>query len=99
MCSSDLTGIATGDQALFATREAFAAVGGFEPVALMEDVRFTSALGRVGSRAALRERVTTSGRRWERHGFARTVLLMWRLRFLHAVGVPPERLAARYPRR
>ncbi|MFM7144528.1 MAG: TIGR04283 family arsenosugar biosynthesis glycosyltransferase [Alphaproteobacteria bacterium] len=90
------SGISTGDQALFATREAFRAVGGFESIPLMEDVRFTAALRRLGPVAALRERVSTSGRRWERHGFARTVLLMWRLRLLHAWGVSPERLAARY---
>jgi len=93
------SGISTGDQAIFATRGAFAAVGGFERVPLMEDVRFSAALKRVGPVAALREQVSTSGRRWEEHGFLRTVLLMWRLRLLHAFGVSPESLAASYPRR
>ncbi len=93
------SGIATGDQAIFATREAFAEAGGFEPVPLMEDVRFSAALKRIGPVAALHERVSTSGRRWEEHGFVRTVLLMWRLRLLHALGVAPARLAASYLRR
>ncbi|MBU6282033.1 glycosyltransferase family 2 protein, partial [bacterium] len=90
------SGIWTGDQAPFARREAFEAIGGFEEVPLMEDVRFARALKHLGRVAALRDRVSTSGRRWDEHGFARTVLLMWRLRLLHAVGVSPERLAGSY---
>jgi len=93
------TGIATGDQAPFVTRAAFEALGGFEAVPLMEDVRFTARLRGIGRVEALRERVETSGRRWEEHGFLRTVLLMWRLRLLHAFGASPERLARMYPRR
>jgi rSAM/selenodomain-associated transferase 2 len=96
---SRATGIATGDQAPFVTRAAFEALGGFEAVPLMEDVRFTARLRCLGRVEALRERVETSGRRWEEHGFLRTVLLMWRLRLLHALGVSPGRLARMYPRR
>ena len=40
---SRLTGIATGDQALFVTRAAFDAAGGFPSIALMEDVALSSA--------------------------------------------------------
>src|SRR5690242_17815744 len=35
---SRLTGIATGDQAIFVERAAFAAIGGFPDIALMEDI-------------------------------------------------------------
>ena len=91
------SGIATGDQAIFVRRTTFDAIGGFEPIPLMEDVRLSRTLGRCGSFVALRDRVETSGRRWEEYGFVRTVLLMWRLRFLHACGVPPEDLVGRYP--
>ena len=90
---SRLTGIATGDQAIFVRRAAFA---GFAEVALMEDIAFCRDMKRRGPPACLRERVRTSGRRWERHGVLRTVLLMWRLRLLYFLGVPPERLARRY---
>ena len=93
---SRLTGIATGDQALFVRRETFAAMGGFEDVPLMEDVAFTRALKRQGKVVALRLRVTTSSRRWLRHGPVRTVLLMWWLRFLYWRGVPPADLKRRY---
>ena len=93
---SRLTGIATGDQALFVRREVFAAMGGFADIPLMEDVAFTRALKRHGRLAALRQRVTTSSRRWLRHGPLRTVLLMWWLRFLYWRGVPPAALKRRY---
>ena len=90
------TGIATGDQAMFMRREAFDAVGGFPAIPLMEDVALSRALRGMGPPACLRERVSTSGRRWERHGVIRTVLLMWRLRLEFALGADPHRLARRY---
>jgi rSAM/selenodomain-associated transferase 2 len=93
---SRLTGIATGDQAIFATRAAFDAAGGYPEQPLMEDIELSKRLKRLGPPACLRERVTTSGRRWERHGVWRTILLMWRLRFDYWRGVPAETLAARY---
>jgi rSAM/selenodomain-associated transferase 2 len=93
---SRLTGIATGDQAMFVTREAFAAVGGFPPIALMEDIALARALKRVTPPLCLPARATTSGRRWERRGLMRTVLLMWRLRLMYFFGARPEALARRY---
>ncbi len=93
---SRLTGIATGDQALFVRRDAFVAAGGFPPIALMEDIALSRLLGRRGRPACLRLRVTTSGRRWERHGVWRTILLMWRLRLSYFLGADPARLAAQY---
>jgi rSAM/selenodomain-associated transferase 2 len=91
---SRLTGIATGDQAIFVRREAF---GGFPEIALMEDVAFSAAMKE--RPACLREKVLTSGRRWERGGILRTILLMWRLRLLYSLGVPAERLARDYAER
>lgn len=93
---SRATGVATGDQALFVRREAFIAAGGFPEIPLMEDVALSKALKRIGPPACLRERVVTSGRRWERHGTLRTILLMWRLRLEYALGADPRRLARRY---
>jgi rSAM/selenodomain-associated transferase 2 len=90
---SRLTGIATGDQALFVRRAEFR---GFPEIALMEDIAFSKAMKRVSPPACLRERVSTSGRRWERHGVLRTVLLMWRLRLAYFLGASPEQLARRY---
>ena len=92
---SRLTGIATGDQAIFVRRGAFE---GFPEIALMEDVAFSKAMKRRGPPACLRSRVLTSGRRWESRGVLRTILLMWRLRLLYFFGASPERLARRYDR-
>ncbi len=44
---SRLTGIATGDQAMFMTREAFEAVGGFPVQPLMEDIEMSRRLKRL----------------------------------------------------
>lgn len=90
------TGIATGDQAIFVRRDAFAAVGGFPPLALMEDVALSAALKRVSAPLCLRARATTSGRRWEARGVLRIVVLMWWLRLRYFLGASPERLAERY---
>jgi rSAM/selenodomain-associated transferase 2 len=93
---SRATGIATGDQAMFARRAAFEAAGGFPEIPLMEDVALSKALKRVSPPACLRDRITTSGRRWERHGVLATIALMWRLRLAYALGADPHRLARRY---
>lgn len=93
---SRLTGIATGDQAMFVTRAAFDAVGGFPPIALMEDVALSATLKRRGPPLALRARVTTSPRRWRQHGTLRTLLLMWRLRLGFFLGADPAKLARQY---
>ncbi len=90
------TGIATGDQALFVTRELFRSEGGFPEIPLMEDIEMSSRLQRYGPPACLRSRVRVSVRRWEHRGVLRTVLLMWALRASYALGVDPARLARWY---
>ena len=90
---SRLTGIATGDQAIFVRRDAFE---GFPQIALMEDVAFSKAMKRRAPPACLRARVTTSGRRWEQRGVLRTIVLMWWLRLAYALGADPAMLARRY---
>jgi rSAM/selenodomain-associated transferase 2 len=93
---SRVTGICTGDQCLFATRALFEDLGGYADLPLMEDIEFSRRARRVARPIALRARVTTSGRRWQRHGIVRTVLLMWRLRLAYFLGADPARLAADY---
>ena len=93
---SRLTGIATGDQALFVARAAFERVGGFPAIALMEDVALSARLKRVSRPLCLSARVTTSARRWRKHGTLRTVLLMWRLRLRFFLGADPAKLARVY---
>jgi rSAM/selenodomain-associated transferase 2 len=93
---SRVTGIATGDQAIFVKRAAFDRVGGYPEIALMEDVALSRALKRIGRPLCLRVRATTSSRRWEEGGVVRTILLMWRLRLAYWLGADPERLAVWY---
>jgi rSAM/selenodomain-associated transferase 2 len=93
---SRLTGICTGDQAIFVARGAWEQLGGFAPIALMEDIEFSRRAKQLSRPAALAQRVTTSGRRWERLGVLRTIGLMWRLRFAYFRGTDPAQLARRY---
>lgn len=93
---SRLSGTATGDQAIFVTRSAFAACGGFPDIPLMEDVALSRTLKRIGPPLCLHEKVETSGRRWERDGVLRTIVLMWRLRLAFFLGAEPAALARRY---
>jgi len=95
---SRLTGIATGDQAIFATRTLFTAAGGYPAIALMEDIALCKQLKRFGPPLCLRHRLTASGRRWEKRGVVRTILLMWRLRLAYWLGADPGKLAVRYER-
>ncbi|AMK76371.1 MULTISPECIES: TIGR04283 family arsenosugar biosynthesis glycosyltransferase [Methylomonas] len=96
---SRLTGIATGDQAIFVSRQAFQAVGGFPDIALMEDIAVSAALKKLAKPCCLKAKVVTSARRWQQHGILKTILLMWRLRLRYFFGAHPDDLAARYYRR
>lgn len=93
---SRLTGIATGDQAIFMTRSAWLATGGFPDQALMEDIDISGRLKQISRPACISVPVVTSGRRWEKHGAWRTVWLMWRLRAAYFFGAPANTLALRY---
>jgi rSAM/selenodomain-associated transferase 2 len=93
---SRATGIATGDQAIFVTREAFLAVGGFPDLPLMEDIAISRRLKRLCRPFCIGTPAITSGRRWEHNGVLRTILLMWRLRLAYYFGVEPALLARRY---
>lgn len=93
---SRLTGIATGDQAIFVRRELFQHLGGYPDLPLMEDIALSAALKRCAAPACLRRIVITDGRRWERHGVLRTILLMWWLRAAFYFGADPKHLALRY---
>ena len=90
---SRITGIATGDQAIFVEREAFERIGGYPDQPLMEDVAISHRLRAVARPRCLPLVVRTSGRRWSQAGVLRTVVLMWRLRWLYWRGVPADELA------
>ena len=93
---SRLSGIATGDQAIFVHSDAFEAVGGFPAQALMEDIELSNRLRKLSHPACLRERVQTSARKWQKNGIWRTIFLMWRLRLAYFFGADPADMARAY---
>ena len=95
---SCITGIATGDQAIFVKRSIFEQSGAYPEIKLMEDVALSKRLKSHGKPACINERVTTSSRRWEEKGIVKTVLLMWRLRLMYFLGISPEKLSSLYYR-
>jgi hypothetical protein len=95
---SRFTGIATGDQALFVTRDAFWSVGGFPDLPLMEDIALSRKLKCRCRPICVAEPVVTSGRRWDYHGLWPTIALMWRLRLAYYFGAEPAGLSLSYGR-
>jgi len=93
---SRLTGIATGDQAMFVNRQVFYQVKGFPEIALMEDIALSKRLKKIGTPCCLKAKAITSARRWEKHGLFKTIFLMWTLRLAYFLGADPEDLAIRY---
>ena len=93
---SATTGICTGDQAIFMQRRLFDAVGGFPEIPLMEDVEISRRLKQHSRPVRIKTPVVTSARRWEQNGYLRTIVLMWKLRFLNWIGVSPAKLASMY---
>ncbi|HWS76355.1 MAG TPA: TIGR04283 family arsenosugar biosynthesis glycosyltransferase, partial [Quisquiliibacterium sp.] len=90
---SRLTGICTGDQAIFVQREAWQRSGGYPSIPLMEDIELSRRLrDSEGPPAALRSRVVVSARRWESRGVLRTIAQMWLLRAMFFFGASAESL-------
>lgn len=88
--------LATGDQAIFIEKKLFDEVGGYPEIELMEDIEISKKLSRVSPPSLIRNPVSTSARRWQNRGVVKTILLMWRLRFLNWIGVDSAKLAALY---
>jgi len=94
---SKLSQIATGDQAIFIERNLFEKVGGFDDIALMEDVAMSKKLYKLGDAPySSTRKVMTSARRWKQNGVFRTVLKMWWYRLAYFFGVSPDSLAQGY---
>ena len=93
---SRISGIATGDQGIFIARTLYEQVGGIPEIPLMEDVALSRKLKHYSRPLVINKKLTTSPRRWEKHGIARTILKMWGLRFAYFVGIDPARLEKYY---
>jgi len=93
---SCITGLATGDQAMFMPRVLFNAVGAYADIPLMEDIDLSKRLKSIATPACIQSRVITSARRWRKNGIISTICIMWMLRCLYALGVSPHFLARYY---
>ncbi|MCP3961466.1 MAG: glycosyltransferase family 2 protein [bacterium] len=91
-----LTGWPLGDQAQFASREAFTALGGFREWPILEDLDFIRRLRKAGRIVIVDDRVITSSRRFQRYGATRTIATNYLIWLLYFAGVSPEKLARLY---
>ena len=91
-------GIYYGDSAMWLTRRAFEALGGFRELPIMDDYDLARRLERRFATACLPGPVVTSARRWRALGVPRTVLSWVVIRWLFIAGVSPDRLARLYRR-
>jgi hypothetical protein len=93
---SRISGIGTGDQAIFVREEVFHRLGGYADIPLMEDIDLCRRLKAICPPVLGEYFVETSSRRWEQGGVVRTVLKMWYLRLAYFMGVSPQRLVRQY---
>jgi len=93
---SRLSGIATGDQAIFVNKATFEAVGTYPEIALMEDIALSKLLKKITPPYCIQQAVQSSARRWESFGVGRTILLMWYLRLRYFLGTPADKLSDMY---
>lgn len=91
-----ITGIYFGDQGIFVRPAALARIGGVPQAPLMEDVDLCRRLRRVGKLRVCRRRISTSSRRFLKHGVIRQLLHDWLLLTSHRLGLRPSFLYARY---
>lgn len=93
---SRLSGIATGDQAIFVSKVVFDAIGTYPEIELMEDIALSKRLKKISNPYCIQSCVQSSARRWEYFGIGRTILLMWYLRLRYFLGTPAKELVALY---
>jgi rSAM/selenodomain-associated transferase 2 len=92
-----LTRITYGDQSIFMKKETFQEIGEFMDYRIMEDADLMRRMKKAGMKIRiLKEKVSTSPRRFERRGIIRSILENIILVTLFHLGADPERLARRY---
>lgn len=96
---SRLTGIFTGDQAIFIRKSVFKDIGGYLEIPLMEDIALSKKMKRTGRVACLGDSTITSAKKWKEEGIIKTILLMWFLRLLYFFKISPRFLSRIYYRK
>ena len=93
---SRLTQVMTGDQGIFIRTDIFQQFGGYANIPLMEDIEISKRLRNIAQADCSGPVLKTSARRWQKHGWVKTVLLMWQLRFMYWYGVSADKLVKKY---
>ena len=93
---SRLTQVMTGDQGIFIRSDTFQQLKGYAQIPLMEDVEISKRLRVLHKADCDGPVLQTSARRWQKHGWVKTVLLMWQLRLMYWLGISPEKLVKKY---
>lgn len=90
---SALTSITTGDQAIFVKRDIYVKyITKLETLPIMEDIYISRRLKKSGRPSCLNTPIEVSSRYWRKKGILRSIINMWRFRFLYFMGVSPTRL-------
>jgi rSAM/selenodomain-associated transferase 2 len=87
-------GLPYGDQALLISRALYTEIGGYQEIALMEDVAIAKSLRGRLIPAGFQAR--TSAERYEKRGYLRQMMRNWTLLVRYKLGADPDDLARRY---
>ena len=95
---SHITGIATGDQAIFVAKNSYLEhINAMKNHPIMEDIYLSKILKKKhGYPAVIKSHVTTSARYWLKNGIMRTIIRMWKFRLLYFFGASPKKLYKLY---
>ena len=85
-----------GDQGIFVRASVFQQMGGYRPMALLEDLDFSQRLNRFGRTILIPVPLLTSGRRFLACGPWRTFSFIVWLLFLHTLGLDTQSYAERW---
>ena len=97
-CRSQITSIATGDQAIFVRKNEFMNhIDAMNEHPIMEDIYLSKIFkNTIGNGAIIKIPVITSVRYWQNKGPVKTILKMWKFRFLYFIGASPKSLYVKY---
>ena len=85
-----------GDSGIFVTKKNFHRIGGFPEVPIMEEVKFSKSLRKLGKTRMIKPKIHISARRWESKGIIRTTVTNWFITLLYNCGFSLDRLAKLY---
>ena len=94
---SRITRIPYGDQVHFFHRDYFFKIGMYKEIPIMEDIEIMQRIKKRKDKIfIIKNKVTTSGRRWLHEGILKCTIRNWILSFLYYLGVSPNKLANFY---